>query len=244
MIAFETTVGGIAAEFPAAIAVFERHHIDYCCGGNRTFAEACRDRGLAPELVAAEIEAAHRTTPMPAEDWTQASLGKLLHHILEAHHAYLRAELPALEQRLAKTLEAHAAAHGDMLGQLQQTFLALSEEIYGHLHKEERILFPFIREMEAAQLEGRTPPQAPFGALENPIRVMRREHDGAAAALLQMRRITRDYTLPPDACPTFEALYRGLEGLEADLHRHIHLENNILFPRAIQAESDRAPTIL
>ncbi len=240
MIAFEKTIGRIAAELPASIAVFERHQLDYCCGGDRTFQDACRERGLSPEAVAAEIEAAVQAAPPPARDWTQASLGELLDHIVETHHAYLRAELPALEQRLAKTLEAHGAAHRATLEPLQQTFQALQEEIYGHLHKEEMILFPFIRQIEEARRDGRIPPPAPFGSVENPIRVMRHEHDNAADALTQMRRITQNYTLPPDACSTFEALYRGLEKLEADLHRHIHLENNILFPRAIELELGRA----
>lgn len=237
MVSHEKTVGHIAAEAPAAIAVFEKFGIDYCCGGGQSFAEACRARGLAPEAVAAEIEAALQATPAPTWDWTRASLGELIDHILATHHEYLRAELPVLEQRLAKTLEAHAAAHGDSLRALQHTYSALQEELYGHMHKEEMILFPAIREMEAARLQGRRPAPSPFGSVQNPIRVMRLEHESAAHALQQMREITGDYAPPSDACATYEALLGGLRRLEADLHQHIHLENNILFPRAAELEA-------
>jgi regulator of cell morphogenesis and NO signaling len=240
MIALEKTVGRIAAETPASIGVFEKFGIDYCCGGDRPFAEACRERGLAPEAVAAEIEAAGAASGEAVRDWTQAPLAELIDHILSRHHEYLRAELPALEQRMGKTLEAHGTVHGETLRALQQAFLELEEELYGHMHKEEMILFPSIREMEAALAQGRVPAPPPFGSVRNPIRVMRFEHDNAAGALERMRRLSANYAPPAEACATWQALYRGLEQLEADLHRHIHLENNILFPRAEELEAGRA----
>ncbi len=240
MIAVDKTVGRIAAEKPASIGVFEKFGIDYCCGGDRPFGEACRERGLAPEAVAAEIEAAGAASGEAFRDWTQAPLAELIDHILSRHHEYLRAELPVLEQRLGKTLEAHGAAHGETLRALQQVFLELEEELYGHMHKEEMILFPSIREMEAAAGQGRVPAPPPFGSVRNPIRVMRFEHDNAAGALERLRQLSGQYALPAEACATWQALYRGLEQLEADLHRHIHLENNILFPRAEELEAGRA----
>lgn len=231
------TVGAIAAELPASIPVFEKFGIDYCCHGDLTLSEACQARGLSAEAIATEIQAAAATTPASERDWLHAPLEDLLDHILDRHHAFLRAELPVLQQRLSKTQEAHAATHGESLRQLQETLQPLVEELYAHLHKEEMILFPYIRLLSQARAEGRTPPRAPFGPLENPLRVMRLEHDSAGAALERLRQITDDYSLPADACATYQALYRGLQDLEADLHRHIHLENNILFPRALELEA-------
>lgn len=241
MTTLDKTVGQIAAELPASIGVFEKFQIDFCCGGDRPFAKACRARGLAPEAVAAEIEAAVRMgADAPLRDWTRARLSELLDHILKTHHACLRTELPVIKQRLVKILEAHAATHGESLRRLQQTFFELEKEIHGHLHKDELILLPFLRQIEAARLKGRVPAPAPFAAVENPIRVMRHEHDNAVAARQRMREITFDYRVPPDACATYEALYRGLEKLEADLRQHIHLENNILSPRAVALEAGRS----
>lgn len=237
----EKTVGQIAAEMPAAIPLFERLGIDYCCGGDKTLAEVCAARALAAEELAAQIDAALACAPTPGRDWTRATLAELVDHILDTHHEYLRAELPALRDRLARTLEAHGERHGALLRDLEQVYRGLEEEIYGHLHKEEAILFPALRLMEEAAAQGRPAPPAPFGSVQNPIRVMRFEHENAAHALRRMREITQDYTPPAQACATWQALYAGLRQLEGDLHRHIHLENNILFPRAAAMEAGGSP---
>jgi len=236
MIAIGKAVGRIAAELPGSIPVLEKFGLDYCCHGDQSLEQACLSRGLSPEAVAAEIEAVVSQSPHPARDWLRATASELIDHILEKHHEYLRAELPALQHRLGRTREAHPS-HAALLDELHHTFLALQEELYGHLHKEEVILFPAIRALEEAATQGRRAQPLPFGTVNNPIRVMRLEHDHAKAALERLRNITGDYALPQDACATWEALYRGLRELEADLHMHIHLENNILFPRAIELES-------
>lgn len=231
------TVGQIAAEMPPTIPVFERLGIDYCCGGDRLLSQACAARGLSAEEVVAQLEAAASSSPPPPRDWTRASLAELMDHILETHHEYLRAELPALESRLARTLEAHGQTHGALLGELGSVYRGLQEELYAHMHKEEMILFPAIRQMEEAASQGRSAPGTPFGSVSNPIRVMRFEHDHAARALARMREITNGYALPADACATWQALYEGLQQLETDLLHHIHLENNILFWRAAALEA-------
>ncbi|MGE5569742.1 MAG: iron-sulfur cluster repair di-iron protein [Rhodospirillales bacterium] len=226
------TVGEIAAETPASVRVFEKYKIDYCCGGNRPLEEVCRERGISPEAVLAEVQAA--AARAPEKDWTKAALSELIEHIVSTHHEYLKAELPALDARLSRVIEAHSAAHGEMLKSLQGVFDGLQNELLTHLRKEEFILFPAIESAERAREEGRPPEPLPFGHIENPIRMMIHEHDSAGEALAQMRKITGGYTLPPDACATFRALYTGLQELEADLHQHIHLENNVLFPRALR----------
>lgn len=236
MISVEKTVGQIAAESPASVRVFEKYGIDYCCGGGRPLAEACREKGLAVETVLAELESDRSAGNGAARDWNVAPLSELIDHILTTHHDYLRAELPTVQTRLTKVIEAHGAKYPESLLPLREVFLGLQEELYGHMRKEEMILFPVIMEMEAAIAGGGRPAPPPFGTVENPIRVMRHEHDSAATALREMRRLTNGYTLPADACATYRALFLGLQELEADLHQHIHLENNILFPRAAELE--------
>ena len=228
----QRTVGEIAAAYPAAVRVFQKHAIDFCCGGKLPLEEACRSRGLNTAAVLADLEAALAPAGAKSTDWQTAPLGALIDHILETHHAYLRAELPRVDQMLAKVIDKHGANHPDMVPPLRPLFDGLAAELASHMMKEERILFPLIRSLEAGTLQG----PAHCGSIRNPISVMEYEHDSAGNALAQMRRITRDYQVPPDACNTFRALFHGLEELEADLHQHIHLENNILFPRAVDLE--------
>jgi regulator of cell morphogenesis and NO signaling len=235
----EQTVGEIAAATPAAVSVFEKYRIDYCCGGHRPLAQACQERDVSAAAVLAEVEErTHRAAP--DRDWTGASLTELIGHIVGTHHRYLNAELPVLEARLAKVLDAHGAKHSAALGPLQSVFTSLKGELEMHLRKEEAILFPAIEELDAAREDGRTPEPLPFGTVRNPIRMMELEHDGAGQALAAMRQITQGFTPPDDACVTFRALYTGLEELEGDLHVHIHLENNILFPKAVELERTTA----
>jgi len=240
MIALSKPIGQIAADLPGSIPVLEKFGLDYCCHGDQPLELACLSRGLSPEAVAAEIEAVLSRSPHPTRNWMRATASELIDHILDEHHEYLRAELPALQHLLDRARQAHPS-HAALLDELHQTFLALQEELYGHLHKEEMILFPAIRALEEAVTQGTRAQPLPFGTVHNPIRVMRLEHDNARAALERMRSVTRDYALPEDAGTTWEALFRGLRELEADLHVHIHLENNILFPRALELERGPQP---
>jgi len=230
--ATDRTVGQIAAESPAALRVFEKHGIDFCCGGKIPVAEACSRKGLDPAGLLAEIDQAIRTPAEDPTDWLTAPLPALIDHILDTHHAYMKTQLPRVEARLAKVLHAHSDRHGDMLRALAAVYGAMKAELDGHLAKEEIVLFPLVRALDGGAKAG------PFhcGSVQNPIRVMFMEHDSAGEALAEMRRLTSDYTAPEDACNTFKALYFELAEMESDLHRHIHLENNILFPRAISLE--------
>ncbi len=230
----EPTVRDLATDNPAAVRVFEKYNIDYCCGGRRPLAEACQELGLDAGAILAEVEASGRPgTNGP--DWTKASLGDLIAHILNTHHAYLNTELPHLEARLEKIAGKHGENHPALV-QIKQVFGGLKAELESHCRKEEMILFPAITAMESARQQGRAPARLPFGSVANPIRMMMHEHDGAGNALREMRRLSEDYTVPEDACPTFRATFADLEILERDLHQHIHLENNILFPRAAALE--------
>ena len=236
MIAVEKTVGEIAREIPSAVRVFEKHGIDYCCGGRTPLEQACGERGLAVERLVADLEAAASPSAAAERDWNAAPLAELTDHIVKTHHAYLRTELPRLDEMLGKVLDAHGAKYA-YLSRLRDVFDGLCDELGSHMMKEEMVLFPSIVRLEMARRAGSPPPPTPFGSFRNPIGMMEFEHDSAAQALGQMRELSSDYSAPDDACNTFLALYQGLAELETDLHRHIHKENNILHPRAIELES-------
>ncbi|MBK5294430.1 MAG: iron-sulfur cluster repair di-iron protein [Acidobacteriia bacterium] len=230
----QETVGQIAAENPAAARIFEKYKIDYCCGGAKSLALACAGSAISVNEVLAEVEQATRAAE--DRDWAHAGLAELADYIVAQHHTFLKNELPALASRIAKVIEAHATSHGDSLYPMAAAFQGLHSELSTHMLKEEMILFPLIKRMEEAELSGAALPWTHCGSVNNPIRMMEQEHDNAGGALQTMRRVTEDYKLPADACPTYRALYEGLKALEADLHIHIHLENNILFPRASRLE--------
>ncbi len=228
------TVRELALENPNATRVFERLGIDYCCGGGKTLAEACASRQVALEEV---IESLVREQPVSASrDWSQAPLAELVQHILDTHHVYVKQEVPRLQQLAAKVATVHGQNHPEVL-QIRSTFHDLSLELGNHLMKEEQILFPYIVEMDQAVTQGRPAPPCMFGSVQNPVRMMMFEHDSAGEALRELRRASSDYAVPADACVTYKTFYDALAAFEGDLHQHIHLENNILFPRALQMES-------
>ena len=232
----DKTVGEIAAENPASVRVFQGYGIDFCCGGKLPLVEACEAKGILVQELTEALDRAAAGRPADDRDWNSAALGDLIDHIVGTHHDYMKAELPRLDAMLAKVLAAHGTNHGDSLTPLSHSFTALRQEIEGHLLKEEMVLFPMIREMEAARAAGRPAAQSHCGSVNNPIRVMVHEHENAGRQLETMRSVTSGYTLPQGACNTYRALFSGLQEMEADLHRHIHLENNILFPKAARLE--------
>ncbi|MBS1825805.1 MAG: iron-sulfur cluster repair di-iron protein [Acidobacteria bacterium] len=238
-IAQQQTVAEIAANSLAAVRVFEKWGIDYCCGGKRPLADVCRDKGFDPRAVEAELDVAQAGSPAPEVDWNEAPLTDLVAHIVATHHAYLNRELPAIAVRLEKVYRVYNQRYGPTLTGLPEVFAALRAELETHMRKEEMVLFPAVAAYETAVRNGAPLPASCFGTVANPIRMMEAEHESAGQALAQIREITKDFELPGYACVTFRALMSGLAELEADLHLHIHLENNILFPRAIRLEASR-----
>jgi regulator of cell morphogenesis and NO signaling len=216
----EATVGQIATESPLATRVFARHGIDFCCGGGRPLAEVCAEKGLDADAVVGEINTEIGRSGEPAERWDKAPLPDLIDHILSTYHVPLWEEMPRLEAMALKVNSVHGDKDPERLGELAKVVSELRAEIEQHMLKEEQILFPMIK---AGQGENAGPP----------IDVMHHEHDNAGAALKRLRELTNNYTVPEGACNTWRALWYGLEALENDLHQHIHLENNILFPRAL-----------
>jgi regulator of cell morphogenesis and NO signaling len=239
MTATTKTVREIALEQPSSIRVFEQYGIDYCCGGRTPLAEACIAGKLEVNAVIAAIEAASKIATPAGKDWSQASLESLSGHIVATHHAYVKRELPRLAELALKVVARHGATKTE-LPVIQATLAKLDEELSQHLAKEEAILFPYIAELERA-LATRTPkPHGCFGTVANPIAMMTQEHDAAGTLLAEIRLLSHNFVTPEDACPTYHAFYDGLREFEQDLHQHIHLENNILFPRAIDVEASTA----
>ena len=231
----EKTVGQMVAENPAAARVFEKAGIDYCCGGQRSLEEACTKAKMSFAEVAALLEKAAAARTDADRDWLTASQSELVEHIVNKHHAYVREELPRLTALAAKVRGVHGVRHPE-LDQIARYFGEVANEMTMHMMKEENILFPYIVDMEKAA-QGKGPqPAAMFGTVQNPVRMMMMEHDSAGANVKAIRDLSGDYTVPADGCSSYKVLYEALAAFEADLHQHIHLENNILFPRAIEME--------
>jgi regulator of cell morphogenesis and NO signaling len=237
------TVAELAANSLAAVRIFEKHGIDYCCGGKRPLEDVCRQKGQDVRLLAQELEAALQGNAIDERDWRAAPLHQLIDHIVTVHHASLRRELPAIQGRLDKVYRIYNHRYGPTLVGLPEAFTALRAELEPHMRKEEAVLFPFVRAVEAARTAREPVPRIPFGTIGNPIRLMETEHDRAGQMLRKIREITKDFDLPAHACVTYKALMNGLIELEQDLHLHIHLENNVLFPRAaeLEARSEEGP---
>ena len=228
------TVGQMVVERPQRSRVFDRLHIDYCCGGKRTLEEACTTRGLDLKTVIAELEAfdAEAEAQPDAVRPANLTMTELADDIERTHHAYLREELPRLGDLVKKVSAVHGQAHPWLAG-LTSVYAELVAELEPHMLKEEQILFPLIRELDQAA----TAPSFHCGSVGNPIRMMEMEHQNAGAALGRIREMTTDYEIPEGACNSFRAMLSGLEHLEADLHLHIHKENEILFPKASEMEA-------
>jgi regulator of cell morphogenesis and NO signaling len=238
MIQTTKSVGELAAEIPGATRVFTKLGIDYCCGGKQSLADACAAVHYSVEDAAAQLETAAHTPSNAAErDWNTAPLAEIVTYIIEKHHAFTRDQLAILGALMTKVHAAHSANHPE-LSEVARTLQNISQELSMHMMKEEQILFPYIVEMDQA-LQSKKPVQAPmFGTVENPIRMMMLEHDSAGNELQTLRTLSNGYSVPADGCASYRSLYQELEALETDLHAHIHLENNILFPRAIRMESE------
>jgi regulator of cell morphogenesis and NO signaling len=231
----QSTVGQLVTARPARARIFESFGIDYCCGGKKPLAQAIAEKGLDPKTVLGILDTFDEQAPAAERDWSTATLTELADHIEQTHHAYLKSELPRLEFLVNKVANRHGA-HTPQLVELAQVFNAFKAELDAHMQKEEVVLFPICRQLDSAS----GPQQFHCGSVENPIAVMIREHDDAGAALARMRELTNDYTPPIDACNTYRALFDSLHHLEQDMHRHVHKENSILFPKAAEVEAKLA----
>lgn len=232
------TVREFAVENPNATRIFESLGIDYCCGGHKPLTDACAAANVSLDEVLTRLEQAEVQAARNSEyrDWQKEAVSTLIDHIVSTHHAYVKSETPRIQQLLAKVVSVHGQNHPEVL-RVQEIFAALAQELASHLMKEEQILFPYLLQMDAAQGRGASTPSSCFGTVQNPIRMMMFEHDSAGDALRDLREVTSNYAAPADACITYKTLYQAIEAFEKDLHQHIHLENNILFPRSLEMEN-------
>ena len=231
------TVGEIVTRRPALSRIFENVGIDYCCGGKKCLEEACKEKHLDPQEVLIQLIEAEAAgeTEAPEIDAAGMTLTELADHIEQTHHAYLRSELPRLDALTQKVFSVHGQKE-PRLRELRSAFVALAQELSSHMMKEERILFPMVRTLEASG----TAPTFHCGSLANPIRQMEHEHDQAGSWLVRHRELTDGFQSPTWACNTYRAMLDALAHLERDLHQHIHEENNVLFPRALEMEARKS----
>jgi regulator of cell morphogenesis and NO signaling len=219
-------VSSVVAAAPRTSRVFERLGIDYCCGGKTPLEKACAAKGLDPQRVLSELEAAV-AAPSSERDWTNESASALVEHVLSTHHVFVKRELPRLVALMDKVNRVHGLTHLDSIPEMARIWTRLAFEVEQHLTKEEEILFPMILALDQGRASS-----GHCGGVGVPIRVMEWEHEEHGKAFARLRVLANDYVPPPDACGSWRALWSGLDEFEKDLHMHVHLENNVLFPKA------------
>jgi regulator of cell morphogenesis and NO signaling len=218
--------------------VFERHGLDFCCSGNRSVTQACREAAVDEAAVLAELDAVLGTPPVSAIDYNSWTPRALVEHIVGTHHGYVRASIPPLIQHTQKIASVHGSRHPELV-HIAALFLRVADEMTEHMFKEEQILFPFIAAVDEARANGQPLPLPPFGTVANPIGMMEAEHKFVGDAMAEMRHLTAGFTPPENACATYRVTLQELDAFERDLHAHVHLENNVLFPKALALESGR-----
>ena len=229
------TVGNLAVEVPNSIRVFEAWKIDYCCGGQTALAEACAAVGKTVEAFAAALETMADVPDNTARDWSFDSLSTMASDIVSTYHNYTRQELETIDPLARKVLGVHGQRRPE-LAEVVALIDALRDDMLPHMLKEEQVLFPYVTEMEQAIEGKRTAPTPFFGTVKNPVRKMMAEHDRVGELLVALRTVTADYKLPEGACFSYHELYRRLTEFELRTHEHIHIENNLYFPRAVALE--------
>jgi len=231
----DMTVGEVVAHHYRTAEVFKRHGIDFCCGGKRTLGKACTDKNIGWDTLATELDQVLQAPDMPSQNTDNWEPDFLAEFIVQTHHRYLRENLPLLREFTVKIAKVHGERHPELKVVEKQVEL-LAGDMLEHMAKEEQILFPYIKSLCAAQRLHQQSPVTPFGSVQNPIRMMEQEHDYAGSLLENVRDLTADFTPPADACTTYRVAFAKLRELDDDLRRHVHLENNVLFPKAVLLE--------
>ncbi len=219
-----------------AAAVFEKYSLDFCCRGGATLDQACVERGLDKEAVLSDVRQVITDTASADETWNNLSPSVLIDHIIAVHHAFVRRMIPVLRAHTVKIREVHGERHPE-LAVIAAHFDTVAADMEQHMMKEEAILFPYIKMLDEAAQHGEAIAPMPFGSVGNPIRMMEMEHQAAGDEMYAIRALSSTYTPPPDGCTTYRVTYQELSEFERDLHQHVHLENNVLFPAAIALEA-------
>jgi regulator of cell morphogenesis and NO signaling len=232
----DTTIREIVATDYRTAAVFQRFGLDFCCNGCRTIEQGCRDAGADEPALLRELDAVMSDPAESQPRFASWDVQTLVKYIVKNHHGYVREAIPTLRTHTRKVADVHGERHPELV-HIARLFERVAHEMTDHMAKEEHILFPFVVDMAVAAQSGDILPRPPFGTVENPIRMMEHEHQFVGDAMAEIRSLTDGYQLPSDACATYRVCFKELEAFEADLHAHVHLENNILFPRALAIES-------
>jgi len=233
----DETLGEIAAKDLRKAQIFKKYGLDFCCGGKKTVKEACQEKGLDATKIEQELQQADTlpsNRPLPYNEW---SLDFLADYIVQTHHSYVKKNLPDIKAYADKVARVHGSRHNELLP-INRLVNEVYNEMMNHMIKEEQILFPYIKALVTAGKDTQPAQATHFGTVRNPINMMEMEHEEVAKNLEAIRELTGNYTLPEDACASYSLLYRMLDEFEDDLHVHVHLENNILFPKAIEMEKN------
>ena len=234
MLTQEKTIGDFVAENFRTAEVFKKYNIDFCCKGGRTVEEACDNKKVSPQQIYQELEEIvnRKSEDIDFNSWP---LDLLADYVEKTHHKYVEEKSAMLIPYLNKLCKVHGERHPELF-EINQLFIGSAQDLAAHMKKEELILFPFIKQMVEAKKNGEPLPAPRFGTVENPVAMMKHEHEAEGERFVKIAELTNNYEFPDDACGTYQVTYRMLEDFQNDLHKHIHLENNILFPKAIAME--------
>lgn len=233
----EETIGEMVTRDYRKAQVFKKLGIDFCCGGKKTLAEVSQKKGISLDKIKEELAAVENTGRQDGLPFDRWELDFLADYIINTHHEYVRESIPFLSELAAKVARVHGGRHPELV-EVANVFMRIAQDLSLHMMKEEKILFPFVKELVSVKKSGGKLEEKPLGTVSNPIQVMEMEHEQAGEDLEEIRRLTSNYALPADACNSYTILFKKLEEFENDLHKHVHLENNILFPKAIKLEKE------
>lgn len=231
----KTTLSEIVKNNLRAGAIFEKYNLDFCCKGNRTISEACKNTGIDTTQLISELAMLNQEPASGNLNYEEWNLEFMIDYILNTHHSYVRRMIPIISEHASRVVAAHGKNHPEVL-EINKIFKVVYKELKTHMMKEEEILFPYVKYLNKIKQSGGSYESPYFGSVANPIKEMEKEHEAAGDELFEIRRLSAGYTPPEDACNTFRVLYSELKDFEEDLHKHVHLENYILFPKAIALE--------
>lgn len=233
----ESTIGDLVSKDFRKAEVFKKFGLDFCCGGKKTLTKACKEKGLDVVQIEKELKAIDEISSIPSQDYNTWDLDFLADYILDTHHKYVTQAIPVIQEYIQKVAKVHGERHPEAI-EMANNFIKVADELLRHMVKEENVLFPYIKKLAAAQKNGTMVEPPHFGSIQNPINMMEAEHEEVGNVMEKINMLSYGYTPPADACTTFRLSYAKLKEFEDDLHQHIHLENNILFPKAIALEND------
>lgn len=231
----ESTIGEIVAKDFRKAEIFKKYNIDFCCGGKKTVTQACNEKKVDYMLVEKELSILDMAKTTPSQKFDEWNLDFLVDYILNTHHEYVKKAIPLLIEYTGKVAKVHGGKHPEVIT-IAQKFNEAADELNGHMCKEEQILFPYIKQLVLAKTNNLKTPYAAFGTIKNPIQMMEHEHDAVGEIFKEIKEISNNFTPPQDSCTTYKVSFLKLKEFEEDLHQHIHLENNILFPKSLKLE--------